>query len=160
MGSHIESQPRCVLHIGGSGTDARKVREALSGSPTEPYRLEWVERLSDGLAYLTVHQTSAVLVDLGPPESAGIDGLTRLIRAAVPAVPVLVVGTNENEAIAQRAIAAGAHDYLVASRLDSYWLPRMLRHAIQRKLSEEALVADREEANVTLNSIGDALIGT
>jgi diguanylate cyclase (GGDEF)-like protein/PAS domain S-box-containing protein len=45
-------------------------------------------------------------------------------------------------------------------RLDSYWLPRALRHAIERKQSEEAFFAETERVEVTLNSVGDALLST
>ena len=86
-------------------------------------------------------------------------GLKQLLRAA-PAIPILVVGADENEETARRVIRAGARDYLLTRRLDSYWLPRALRHAIERKLSEEAFVAETERVEVTLNSIGDALLRT
>src|SRR5207302_6802601 len=80
-------------------------------------------------------------------------------RAAL-AAPVLVVGADESEEIASQAIKAGADDYLLTDRLDWYWLPRALRRAIERKLSEEALFAETDRFEVTLNSLGDALLST
>jgi diguanylate cyclase (GGDEF)-like protein/PAS domain S-box-containing protein len=148
-----------VLHIGGSTTDARRVREALNDSKSEPYDVEWVGRLSDGLERLATNQVSAVLLDLRLPDCLGVDGLEKLLRAA-PAIPILVVGAHENEEIARQVIRAGAHDYLLTNRLDSYWLPRALRHAIERKLSEEAFSAEAQRVEVALNSIGDALLNT
>ena len=146
-----------VLHIGGSATDARIVREALSGS-NERFEVEWVATLADGLERLT-SRTTLVLLDLHLPDCPGIDALEKLVRAA-PAIPILVVGTDENEQIARQVSRAGARDYLLTNRLDSYWLPRALRHAIERKLSEEAFLAERERVEVTLNSVGDALLRT
>jgi diguanylate cyclase (GGDEF)-like protein/PAS domain S-box-containing protein len=152
-----------ILHIGGSSTDARKIREALTWTNNEPYDVEWAETLSDGLQRLTANPVSAVLVDLQLPDCSVIQGLQELLRAA-PAVPILVVGADEgeveNERIAGQIIRAGAHDYLLANRLDSYWLPRALRHAIERKLSEAGLFAEAERVAVTLDSIGDALLST
>ena len=135
------------------------IREALTGSKSDLYDVEWVGTLSDGLERLTRNRTSVVLLDLQLPDCPGIEGLEELLRAA-PATPILVVGADEHEEIARQVIQAGAHDYLLTNRLDSYWLPRALRHAIERKLSEEALLAERERVEVTLNSAGDALLRT
>jgi diguanylate cyclase (GGDEF)-like protein/PAS domain S-box-containing protein len=148
-----------VLHIGGNTTDARTIREALTGPKSEWYDVEWVRSLSDGLERVTTNRLSAVLLDLQLPDCSGIDGLETLLRAA-PALPILVVGADDNEEIAQQVIRAGARDYLLTTRLDSYWLPRALRHVIERKLSDEAFFAEAERLEVTLNSIGDALLRT
>src|SRR6266849_4714542 len=148
-----------VLHIGGNATDARMIREALNESKGERYDVEWVGRLSDGLERLTANWASAVLLDLRLPDCPGIDSLEKLVRAA-PAIPILVVGAHDNEEIARQVIQAGAHDYLLTNRLDSYWLPRALRHAIERKLSEEAFFAETQRVEATLNTLGDALLST
>ena len=146
-----------VLHIGGNTTAARAIREALTGSNSELYEVEWARTLSDGLERLTSSRMSAVLLDLQLPDGSGIEALEKLLRA-VPAIPVIVVGADENEELARQVVRAGAHDYLLNSRLDPYWLPRALRHAIERKLSEDAFVAETQRAEVALNSSGDGLI--
>jgi diguanylate cyclase (GGDEF)-like protein/PAS domain S-box-containing protein len=145
-----------VLHIGGNTTDALMVRGALCESG-ERYEVEWVWRLADGLERLTSNRVSAVLLDLQLPDCPGMDALEQLLQAA-PAIPVLIVGPDEDDGIAQQVMRAGADDYLLTSRLDSYWLPRALRHAIEKKLSEEAFFAETERAEVTFNSIGDAVL--
>jgi hypothetical protein len=38
----------------------------------------------------------------------------------------------------------GAQDYLLSSHLDAYSLSRALRNAIERKIVEDALFAERE----------------
>ena len=159
--SKMSTGRHSVLHIGGNTGDARRIREALSESKSELYQydVEWVERLSDGLERLTSSPMSAVLLDLLLPDCPGIAGLERLVRAA-PAAPVLVVGADGNEEIARRVIQSGADDYLLTSRLDGYWLPRALRRAIERRLSEEALFAEMERVEVTLNCLGDAVLST
>src|SRR5438309_1475626 len=148
-----------VLHIGGSTLDAEMIREALSRSKNDLYDVDWVGKLSDGLERLTTSRVSAVLLDLRLADSPGIGGLVQVLRAAL-AAPVLVVGADESEEIASQAIKAGADDYLLTDRLDWYWLPRALRRAIERKLSEEALFAETDRFEVTLNSLGDALLST
>jgi diguanylate cyclase (GGDEF)-like protein/PAS domain S-box-containing protein len=152
-----------ILHVGGSASDARKIREMLTESTAGLYDVEWVRTLFNGFQRLTANPMSAVLVDRQLPDCPVIDGLRELIRAA-SGTPVLVVGADEgageNERIARQIVEAGAHDYLLTNRLDSYWLPRALRHAIERKLSEEVLFAEAERVEVTLDSLGDALLST
>lgn len=150
---------RRVLHIGGSATDARMVRKALAESKRDRYDVEWVGNLSDGLERLVLNRTAAVLLDLQLPDCPGIPALEQLVRAA-PTIPVLVVGADESEKTARQVIRAGARDYLLTNRLDSYWLPRVLRHAVEQKLSEEAFAAETERVEATLNSFGDALLRT
>jgi diguanylate cyclase (GGDEF)-like protein/PAS domain S-box-containing protein len=157
MGSRTNGGGHRVLHVGGSPVDAGMIREALSASASERYDIEWVLKLSDGLQRLTANRVSAVLLDLRLPDCPGLDALEKLLRAA-PAVPVLVVGADGDEEIARQVVRAGAHDYLLTGRVDSYWLPRALRHAIERKQSEEAFLAETERVEVTLNSIGDSVV--
>ncbi len=148
-----------VLHIGGSATDAHMVRRALTESKRDRYDVEWVVNLSDGLERLIPNRIAAVLLNLQLPDCPGIDALDQLHRAA-PTIPILVVGADDNEKTARQVIRAGAHDYLLTSRLDSYWLPRALRHAVEQTQSEEALAVETERVEATLNSIGDALLRT
>jgi diguanylate cyclase (GGDEF)-like protein/PAS domain S-box-containing protein len=57
-------------------------------------------------------------------------------------------------------VKRGAQDYLLKTRLDSYSLTRALHSVIARKAVEDALFLENERAQVTLNSIGDAVIST
>src|ERR1700682_5053708 len=152
-----------ILHVGGGASDARKIREMLTESTAGLYDVEWVRTLFNGFQRLTANPMSAVLVDRQLPDCPVIYGVRELIRAA-SGTPVLVVGADEgageNERIARQIVEAGAHDYLLTNRLDSYWLPRALRDAIERKLSEEVLFAEAERVEVTLDSLGDALLST
>jgi PAS domain-containing protein len=54
----------------------------------------------------------------------------------------------------------GAQDFLLKERLDDYVLPKTLAAAIDRAALAEALFNEQERAQVTLNSIGDAVIST
>ena len=159
IGSTVSRAEPRVLHIGGNTSDARRIREALAGSSSEPFSVEWVCRLSDGLERLTAKPISAVLLDLQLSDCPGLDALEILVRAA-PTTPILVVGTDDDREVARQVIRAGAQDYLLANHLDSYWLPRALCHAIERKLSEDAFLAETERLAARLDSRGDARVTT
>jgi diguanylate cyclase (GGDEF)-like protein/PAS domain S-box-containing protein len=159
MRAETTSARHRVLHISGSPDDARTVRAALTGLAHERYDIEWAATLADGLARLNASRISVVLLDLQLPDCPAVNALQILLETA-PAVSVIAVGADENDEIARAIIRAGAHDYLLTNRLDSYWLPRALDDAIDRKLSEEAFVAEAHRIEATLESIGDALIST
>jgi PAS domain S-box-containing protein len=58
------------------------------------------------------------------------------------------------------AVQRGAPDYLLKAHLDRYWLPMALHSAVERAANAEALFEEKERAQVTLKSIGDAVIST
>lgn len=62
--------------------------------------------------------------------------------------------------MAKLAVKCGAQDYLLKGRLDDYLLPKALRNMIERTVIADALFVEKERAEVTLNSIGDAVMST
>jgi len=148
-----------ILLIKNDPAGAEEIRTALTVAGTSSFEVEWVRQLSDGLASLSKKGIAAVLLELSLPDSEGIETFDKLFAAA-PDVPILILGGDENEALAKEAVGRGAQDYLLPGHLDSYSLPRALRNAIERKAVEDALYVEKERALVTLNSIGDAVLCT
>ncbi len=160
--------PQNILLIQEDHADAYAVREALTTSKDGPFCVEWVTQCSQGLERLanadrhrfhSPHSIAAVLVDLFLPDSQGIETFDRLFRAA-PRIPILVLTSSDNEAIAELAVERGAQDFILKGRLDNYWLPKALRSMVERVGNVDALFDEKERADVTLNSIGDAVIST
>src|ERR1017187_8424532 len=54
----------------------------------------------------------------------------------------------------------GAKDYLLEGHIDTYSFIRAIRNMGERKVAEEVLFTEKERAQVTLNSIGDAVLST
>ena len=154
-----------ILLIQDDPSDANAVREALINSSDGSFQVEWVRRCSEGLARLAREEAqrtravAAVLVDLSLPDSHGIETFDRLFRAA-PKIPILVLSASQDEDIAKLAVQHGAQDYLLKGRLDGYLLPKALGSMVERAASAEALFEEKERAQVTLNTIGDAVIST
>jgi diguanylate cyclase (GGDEF)-like protein/PAS domain S-box-containing protein len=148
-----------LLLIGGDPADAKVVREALADSSEGPFEVEWVTRLSDGLERVSRSGIRAVLLNMFLPDSTGTESFERLLLAA-PRIPILVLSAVDDEDSARQAARRGGQDYLRMDHLDSYSLPQALRNLIDRKALEEALFIEKERAQVTLNSIGDAVLST
>ena len=146
-----------ILLISHDPSDARPVSEALADIGGGSFIVECAPRLVDGLERLRAGGIAAVLLDSCLPDSQGIAAFDEVRRAA-PHVPILIVGSPDDEDVATQAVERGAQDYVRRDRLDSYTLPRVLRRIIERQAAEEALFFEQQRADVTLNSIGDAVL--
>ncbi len=118
--------------------DARLVRELLSEFGTGEFEVVQVVRLAEAMKCLEETHVDVVLLDLGLPDSQGLDTFTQ-IHDRAPAVPVVVLSGMEDEALAVEAVRAGAQDYLVKAQLVGSTLVRAVRYAVERKRSEELL---------------------
>jgi diguanylate cyclase (GGDEF)-like protein/PAS domain S-box-containing protein len=148
-----------VLLIEDDPAVAGVIQTALADASDSPFIIEWVRRLSDGLERMSRGGIAAVLLDLFLPDSQGINTFGTLSLAA-PGVPIVVLVGLSDEDTAKEAVKRGAQDYLLKIRLDNYSLTRALHSVIARKAVEDALFLEKERAQVTLNSIGDAVIST
>ena len=150
---------RRILLVENEPAVAHAIQAILADSRTGPFDVEWVRQLSDALARLKDKGIAAVLLNLFLPDSQGIETFDKLHDAASE-IPILVLGGDDDAALAEQAVARGAQDYLLPSHLNAYSLQRALRNAIERKMIEDALYVEKERAQVTLNSIGDAILCT
>ena len=132
-----------VLLIEDNPGDARLVREVLSETPE--IGIHAVDRISLGIEYLISNQTDVVLLDLGLPDSQGLNSL-RVVYDAAPHVPVVVLTGHDDETVGQTAIRQGAQDYIVKPVTQGRALARILRFAVERKISEEELRAAHDRA--------------
>jgi len=127
-----------TLVVEDSPTDALLLREALTDLPHAEFAITHAERLQDALACLADAEFDVVLLDLGLPDSQGLDTLVRL-RGQQSEVPVVVLTGLDDQAVGIRALQAGAQDYLVKAHLQPSLLGRSLRYAIERHQAAQAL---------------------
>jgi len=139
--------------------DARLLREMFKEQGSHYTELTHVECMSDAEKHLAAREVDIILLDLGLPDAQGV-GAVRRVRAAAPHVPVVVVMGLDDESLAAQALQEGAQDYLIKGQIDARGLLRALRYAIERKSLEEAFFVEKERAQVTLKSIGDAVVCT
>ena len=136
----MSTEPTKVLLVEDNLGDARLLYEGLAEALPDQFRMTHVRRLSEALEYLWEETCDVVLLDLGLPDSHGLDTLV-VTRAQAPGVPIVVLTGFQDEALAAEALKGGAQDYLVKGQVDSKLLGRSLRYAIVRKTTEEALLA-------------------
>jgi serine phosphatase RsbU (regulator of sigma subunit) len=93
--------------------------------------------LAEGLALLP-GEVGCVLLDLHLPDSTGLDSVQRL-REAAPWIAVIVLTGLDDEAAGERAVQAGAQDYLVKGKVSGPLLARAIRYAVGRRHAEDVL---------------------
>jgi signal transduction histidine kinase/HPt (histidine-containing phosphotransfer) domain-containing protein len=141
------TSPIRVLLLEDDPADARLVEQLLRRVKRPSFEVKVVARLAQAVAALAAGDDGfdVVLADLGVPDSAGIATLDGLTRAA-PRLPVVVLTGNDDDAVALEAVKRGAQDYLVKGASDGVMLARVVRYAIERKLTEQALTEARDTA--------------
>ena len=155
----MDDQDDCVLLIESDLRAATFIRAALADARDGPFAVEWVANLDVCLERLRQGVIKAILLNLFLSDSQGIETFDKLYLIENQ-VPILILSDLEHEDVAKLAIQHGAQDYLLTGHIDGYSLSRAIRNVMERNMAEEALFIEKERAQVTLNSIGDAVIST
>jgi diguanylate cyclase (GGDEF)-like protein len=127
----MEAKPINVLLVEDSPTDALLLREALTDERSMDFRTAHAESLADALRRLQEQRFDLILLDLGLPDSQGLETFARM-HDQVPQIPIIVLTGLDDDTLAIQAVKEGAQDFLTKGRVDRYWLVRNIRHALER----------------------------
>jgi PAS domain S-box-containing protein len=125
-----------ALLVEDNAADVRMLRELLKEFPSGTFELQHVDRLDLALERLQSEIFDVVLLDLGLPDSWGVETLT-ITHKIASGLPIVVLTGLDDEQFALEVVRAGAQDYLVKGRFDSQLLARTIRYAVKRKQAEE-----------------------
>jgi diguanylate cyclase (GGDEF)-like protein/PAS domain S-box-containing protein len=148
-----------LLIVEDNRGDARLLREMLKDEGPLRTQLTHVECMRDAEAHLAAHPVDVIVLDLGLPDAQGLSAVRRA-HAVAARIPLVVLTSLDDESVATQALQEGAQDYLVKGQIETRSFLRALRYAVERKTMEDALFAEKERAQVTLSSIGDAVTCT
>ncbi len=118
--------------------DARLIQEMLREPPITQFRLTHSTRMDQLLENLDREPIEVLLLDLGLPDSQGMDTFHR-INNRLPDLPIVIFSGADDEQLASIAVSSGAQDYLVKGRINSFLLKRAIRYAMERKRAEEEI---------------------
>jgi PAS domain S-box-containing protein len=150
------AQPIRVLLVEDNPGDARLILELLREASAYEFDMERVDGLEAALERLSRAGVDVVLLDLGLPDSQGLETFKRARRGA-PDEPIVVISGLNDEEIALEAVRSGAQDYLVKGRIEGDLLARVIRYAIERRRADDALRAREAYYRTILENIGDAV---
>ena len=134
----MKGRPLNVLLIEDDPADVRLIHEMLCGISRQNINLESRNCLTASLEYLANNSVDLVLLDLGLPDSQGLDTLKRL-QAHPPKVPVIILTNPADEQIASEAVNSVVQDYISKSELDGRLLARAIEYALERWQMGQAL---------------------
>ncbi len=140
-----------ILLIEDNPGDVRLVREVLKEAGGN-FTITVEEKLGLGLKFLASQEIDVVLLDLGLPDSRGLETLTK-VRTQFPSLPVVIMTGSGDEALGVQAVQLGAQDYLVKGQIESGLLRRALLYAIERKKADEALHREKTISDTTIESL-------
>ena len=153
---HVASELHLLL-IEDNASDADLFIEHLDDVHGPRLRISHATSLEQALTRLAqAPDIDLIVLDLILPDAEGIVPIERIHRVA-PRVPIVVLSGIADEALGQRAIAAGAQDFLHKNDFHAGSLARSLRYATERaRLQNQfrALVEHNADALVVIDAGG------
>lgn len=120
-----------VLLVEDNPGDARLIEEMLNLDDKHEYELVHSKRLDDGIKMFIKEKFDVMLLDLGLPDSDGMDTLD-IMRYNAPDIPIIVLTGFKEDVFEKGTVGRGAKNYLAKDNLN----PRLLVDAIQKALKK------------------------
>lgn len=146
------------------GVTGRTNGEAVTGTT-----LLKADRLAEGLTLLEEQAIDVLLLDLGLPDSTGLETLKTTLDHTDD-IPIVVLTGLDDETVGVQAVQQGAQSYLRKDELGGELLLRSIRHALERyererqltsltTLSQDLMAATTAEeiARLTVSAASDVL---
>jgi len=127
-----------ILLVEDNIGDTHLLRQMLADTPLWKALLTCTERLQLAIELCKQQPFEVILLDLSLPDSRGYATFERM-RQHAPQTPIILLTGSDDQALALRAVRAGAQDYLIKGEINAHLLIRAMRYAIERKRSEEVL---------------------
>lgn len=125
------SETILTLVVEDNPGDARLLAELTREIQTVSFELTHVDSLAASLAMLNQKSFDIILLDLGLPDSHGLEGLEKL-RESGNQVPIVLLTGYNDEKMAITAMKQGAQDYLIKGQVTPELLVRSIRYSIER----------------------------
>jgi len=141
-----------LLVVEDDVVDRTMLKRLLARSSLAVAEVTCVDRVAGALDLASRSCFDVILLDLGLPDSEGMDSVTQL-QAEAPHIPIIVLTGLDDENAATQAVQKGVQDYLVKGQVDSNLLARAIRYALERKKAERELqVAEERYRTIFENS--------
>ncbi len=142
-----------LLVIEDDPLDAKAVRRMLiKGGVLQ--KSDSAASLAEAKEKIRSRHFDAVILDLGLPDSQGVDSVIDF-QASAPELPIVVLTGSHDESSALRALDIGAEDYISKDNLQPEALLKALRFAVERHRRKRQLFRDMDSLRVSLD---DALL--
>jgi diguanylate cyclase (GGDEF)-like protein/PAS domain S-box-containing protein len=150
------NEPTKILLVEDNQSDALAIKIMLESAEFS-FELQRADTLKSGLKILSEKQMNIILLDLGLPDSKGLDTFIK-VHDEYPDVPIVMYTGLEDEDLAVKALQKGAQDYLVKGKVDSRLLVRAIKYSIERhrlRVELKRMSAELEKSETRFHSLID-----
>jgi len=144
-----------ILLIEDNPGDARLIQELARD--ISDFKFIWADSLVAGLAYLDKGEIDLILLDLGLADSHGLDTVKK-VASKTPLIPIVVLTGLDDEAMALETLKAGAQDYLIKGKFTVNAIRRIVRYALERKKTEEALRINEQKYRTLFETMTQGIV--
>lgn len=127
----MAGEPVRVLLVEDSAGNARLTEIVLSKARPGAFAVFHAQSLGAALGRLAAERFDAVLLDLGLPDSDGLDTLVR-VRQSAPRVPIIVLTGFGDEELGESILRSGAQGFLVKGQAGTQALVQAVLQAVER----------------------------
>lgn len=146
-----------ILLVEDNPGDARLITTYLNHDNGRTFTIHLADRVSRAKQIVSEEAPDIILLDLGLPDSQGLDTLHQLL-ACCDSTPVIVMTGLDDEETALKAIHVGAQDYLPKGRFDEHLLVRTVRYAYERRQAETAIRVSEERYRRLFEQASEAVL--
>src|SRR5882762_9006382 len=125
-----------VLLVEDNAADARLIQESLAERSDEPFDLETVDTLQTGLQRRSAGGIDAMLLDLGLPDSYGVETFVWAKARALGVAIIILTGMND-DSLARKLVQGGAQDFVAKVDVSGNNLTRAILYAVEREKLEQ-----------------------
>jgi signal transduction histidine kinase/FixJ family two-component response regulator len=141
-----------ILMIEDNPGDVVIIKELLRSGGVN-FSLAHAPDLKKASSFTENNRYDIILLDLGLPESTGLETL-KLVKAFDLETPVVVMTGLDDEEIALASLREGAQDYLVKSKLDNSNVLRSIKYGIERKKIQDLLKKHTRQFSLLSSATG------
>ncbi len=118
-----------VLLVEDNPGDARLIQEMLSLDDTHNYDLVHSKRLDDGIKMFIKEKFDVMLLDLGLPDSEGMETFD-IMKYNAPDIPIIVLTGFKEDVFEMGTVGRGAKNYIVKDELNTKLLTKSIEDAM------------------------------
>jgi signal transduction histidine kinase len=125
-----------ILYVEDDSAEVFILKENLSQAPDFQFDFTHCSDLTSAFETLKTTSFDIVLLDLGLPESSGIETLRKFLSVHDQTAVVVVTGLDDFET-SITAIETGAQDYIIKGQYQPFMIVKTIKFAIERKKMQE-----------------------
>jgi PAS domain S-box-containing protein len=148
-----------VLMIEDNPGDIVLIREMFKEVDISLFDLETASCLKEGLEKIKETLYDVILLDLGLPDSRGLETLIK-VNVRKQEAPIIVLTGLADETVALDAIKKGAQDYLVKEQLTTSRLVTSISYAVERKKTERHILKSEQWFRMMIETSPEVVTAT